>query len=276
LIGEAEIYRAQALGLSRDQAFEALRGEFHCDRAVILPAVSYHIDQEITVRALRDGRNAAFVPDVLRGVRLVLEACVARLGETGHWPSELVAQALEFLHASKLRECLTLIWTGLSRDRLEDGSWPVALAERLSLGPADSGVGNFHRFLVAVDHLTAEASDPLEFQDGHTRAMLRSLVRKEQDRRSLRARVEGLGWKTIAIPAMPEDSRGINPLNGIQLSDKYLMPAYGGLLHSLDRHAMAAFAEAFQDMGVGVRAIPTAESQRREGALHCSVSVFGW
>lgn len=276
LIGEAEIYRNQALGLSRDQAFEAFRAEFGCQRAVVLSAASYHIDQEVTVRALSDGKLIAFLPDVQRGVRMIIEVCLSRLRDAGRWPVDLISQALEFLHDGRPRETLTLVWEGLSSERLPDGSWPVAFAEVFSTGPADSGVGNLHRFLLALDHLAGESSDPSEFTGGHFRSLLRSFTRREQDRRSLRARIEGLGWKVALVPALPEDSRGVNPLNAIQLRGCVLMPIYGGLFAHLDATAKNALAAAIPDSAVSVLEVPSGESQRREGAVHCSWSVFGW
>lgn len=250
--------------------------EFGCQRAVILPATSYHIDQELTVRAMDDGRMVAFVPDVSRGVRLVIDASLGRLRDIGRWPEALVAQALEFVQSGRVRECLTLVWEGLSAERGADGAWPVAFAEVFSTGPADSGVGNLHRFLLALDHLASEASEPGEFADGHFRAVMRSYVRREQDRRSLRARIEGLGWKVVLVPALPEDSRGINPLNAIQLRARVVVPRYGGLFANLDASAFRAFAEAMPGSDVSVVPVPSGESQRREGGVHCSVSVFGW
>jgi hypothetical protein len=276
LVGEAELYRNQALGLTRDQAFEALCVEFGVQRCVVLAAASYHIDQEVTVRSLPDGRMVAFVPDVGRGVRLILEAGLTRLADVKRWPSGEVRVALEFLGRSRLRECLTMVWEGLGRERGADGLWSIEFANALSTGPTDSGVGSFHRFLLAADHLTAEAADPGEFSDGHFRAVLRSMVRREQDRRSVRARLEGLGWKVVGVPCLPEDSRGVNPLNGVQVRGRYLMPGSLGLWGSLDETARAVFADVLGEFGIGVEVISSGESQRRQGAVHCSVGLCGW
>src|SRR5262249_6393379 len=62
LIGEAEVCRNVSLGLARDQVIEAFRVEFGVDRCVVLPAVSFHIDFELTIRA-HEGRLLAFVND---------------------------------------------------------------------------------------------------------------------------------------------------------------------------------------------------------------------
>jgi hypothetical protein len=51
------------------------------------------------------------------------------------------------------------------------------------------------------------------------------------------------------------------------------MPAYGGIYAPLDQAAKAAFEAAF---GGRVRVVPVlcGESQRRSGAIHCSVSAL--
>lgn len=276
LVGEAEVYRNMALGLTREQVHEALKAEFTADRCVVLPAASYHIDQEVAVRSVSGGRTIAFVPDVRAGVRIVVRVCLAHLGKVGRWSDEVVQRALEWLETDHLRECLTLTWELLARERGPDGVWTEEFARSLLIDPADSGIGNVHRFLLALDLLAAEVADPAEFSEGHFRAVIRSFVRREQDRRSLRSRLEGLGWAVIAVPAMVEDSRGVNPLNGVNEQGRYVMPAFGGLLRELDRQAESSLRAMLGPLGLGVSTLPSGESQRRQGALHCSVSVFGW
>jgi hypothetical protein len=53
----------------------------------------------------------------------------------------------------------------------------------------------------------------------------------------------------------------------------FLMPAYGGLYHALDRAAQRAIEAA---LGGHVRVVPilSGESQRRGGAVHCSLSII--
>jgi len=276
LVGEAEVYRNIALGLTREQVHEALKTEFAADRCVVLPAASYHIDQEIAVRSVPNGRMIAFVPDARAGVRVVVRVCLSQLSKVGRWSDAVVQSALASLESGRVRECLTIAWELLARERGANGLWTEDFARVLSSNPIDSGIGNLHRFLLALDHLAAEVADPNEFSEGHFRAVIRSFVRREQDRRSLRSRLEGLGWSVISVPAMVEDSRGVNPLNGVSERERWVMPAYGGLMGELDRVAAAAFSAALRPLEVGVSTLPSGESQRREGSLHCSVSVFGW
>src|SRR6185436_15869832 len=70
-LGEANVWRNTALGLSEVQAIEAFRVEFGVDRCVVLPAVSFHLDQELTVRVLGD-RLVAFVADPRQAATIVL------------------------------------------------------------------------------------------------------------------------------------------------------------------------------------------------------------
>lgn len=276
LVGEAEVYRNVGLGLTREQVHEALMAEFGVDRCIVLPAASYHIDQEVAVRSVPGSRTVAFVPDVRAGARCVVRTSLRRFVEVGRWPGEHVQHAEAALAAGQVRECLTLTWELLARERAPDGMWPETFAALLSVGAVDSGIGNLHRFLLALDQLAAEAADPVEFAEGHFRAVIRSYVRREQDRRSLRSRLEGLGWTVVQIPALPEDSRGVNPINGVWDSARWLMPEYGGLLADLDHEARVAFDRALTPISVGVSTLPSGESQRRQGALHCSLAVFGW
>src|SRR5690606_11573208 len=72
LVGEAEVYRNIALGLTEAQVLDAFRIEFGVDRCEILPAVSFHIDYDVCVRA-HEGQQIAFVNDTQAAVRLILK-----------------------------------------------------------------------------------------------------------------------------------------------------------------------------------------------------------
>ena len=273
LIGEAEVQRNRALGLSAAEALAFLQLEFGADDAEVLPACSYHIDQELTIRSTPE-RTIVFVPHALAGAVGIVECVLVALADCSRWPVELVENALGELRALRIHEFLTLIWTVLPRERTPEHAWPVAFADALSTGSADSGVGNLQRFLLALDHIAAEAVAPAAFPDAILIALHRSLHRRAADRAKIRTILSRRGWSIVPVPALPEESRGINPLNGVHTPEDYLMPAYGGLFASLDEVAANAFRSA---LGPGVRVIPifSAESQRREGALHCSVALYG-
>ena len=82
LIGEAEIYRNLALGLTSEQVVSALKIEFDADMIVVLPAASYHIDYEVSVR-VRKGGLTAFVNDSDAGVKTILQLGIEALQKAG-------------------------------------------------------------------------------------------------------------------------------------------------------------------------------------------------
>ena len=86
-------------------------------------------------------------------------------------------------------------------------------------------------------------------------------------------RVRTSGLEIVLVPSLPQGSRGIDYLNGVHDPGRYLMPAWGGLFEPLDRAAEDAFRRGFGP-GIDVLPILASESQRRGGALHCSISVL--
>ncbi|MEQ1730068.1 MAG: hypothetical protein ABL982_17005 [Vicinamibacterales bacterium] len=156
------------------------------------------------------------------------------------------------------------------------GRFAFDFSEHFAAGPADSGVGNLQRFLLAIDLWTAarmgESSADELGVDTDSFAYLTSLRRREADRMRVAAALAGLGWKLVAIPGLSDEKRSLNPLNGLHLRGRYLMPAYGGIFAGLDDLARERLQEAF---GPGVRIDPvaTGETQRRAGGLHCAAAV---
>ncbi|MCI0364912.1 MAG: hypothetical protein L0219_13625, partial [Phycisphaerales bacterium] len=73
LIGEAEIYRNTALGLTAEQAREAFHAEFGVDRCEVLPSISFHIDYDVTIRE-HQGRLLAFVNDPVAAA-IIIAGC---------------------------------------------------------------------------------------------------------------------------------------------------------------------------------------------------------
>ena len=87
--------------------------------------------------------------------------------------------------------------------------------------------------------------------------------------------IEQLGMRIVPLPDWPEDALGITPLNGIHERSRYLLPTYGGLYRPLDDACAEVFARTLGS-GVEIVRVGCAESQRRAGALRCSVSAsFG-
>ncbi len=272
LIGEANVWRNTALGLAREQVLEAFRVEFGVDRCMVLPAVSFHIDQEMTLRAV-GSRLVVFVADPVAAVRIVLLCGVDALVSAGALSSAQAAEAKAHLEAGRDREFLALVVPETSKRCLGFGHFPESLAAAFARGEADSGIGNLQRFLLATDLLTSWSMPIDELPlDPHSVAYLRSLQRRDHDRREMVAELRRSGFEVARVPSLPESDRGIDYLNGLQERARYLMPAWGGLYAPLDRAAEEAFRRALGP-GVEVHPILTSESQRRGGALHCSVSV---
>jgi hypothetical protein len=273
LLGEAEVYRNRALGLSTEQVMAFFRAEFVADVIEVLPAASYHIDQEVTVRSMPQ-TTIAFAPDSLASSKLIVERSVARLVEVGRWRRSDVERVLTDFGGSRPDTALHLLWQMLDHDRTHAGAFGLPFADALSTGPADSGVGNLHRFLLALDVVAFHLASGVRVAEPNTAALYRSFRQRDADRTKIRSILTRLGWKTALVPALPEDSRGHNPLNGIHTPNSYLMPAYGGLLSNVDVVAADSFRQV---LGPGVSVLPvhSAESQRREGALHCAVACYG-
>src|SRR5262245_116756 len=71
LMSEGTLHRNMALGLSREQVIAAFKAEFGVDRCAVLPAVSYHLDFDISVRS-RGGEVVVFVNDTMAAARIIL------------------------------------------------------------------------------------------------------------------------------------------------------------------------------------------------------------
>ena len=271
-LGEANVWRNTALGLSKDQVVEAFRIEFGVDRCTVLPAVSFHVDQELCFRAVGD-KLVVFVADPVEAVRIVLRCGIEVLGSTGVLSSSQAAKARADLDEGKDQEFLASVVPAASTRCTGFGRFPESFARNFSRGPSDSGVGNLQRFLLALDLLMSWTLPVDELPlDPHSIAYLRSFQRQDAERREMVVNLRKSGCEIVKIPSLPEANRGIDYLNGIQLRGKCLVPVWGGLYAPLDEAALAAFRKR---LGPEIAVIPvlTSESQRRGGALHCSASA---
>ncbi len=274
LLGEAEIYRNTALGLTRDQVLDAFRIEMGVDRCVVLPAVSFHIDCELTVRAV--GRKlVAFVNDTPAAARIVLECGLGALETHGDIAGAAANDARAKLAARRTSEAVDIVSSALVPHLVGPGLFAESFAKTFSSAAWDSGAGNLQTFLLALDLLQSEtAPNESSARDPNTAAYLESLRRREADRARLVKSLSDLGFEIVRVPSFSDGDRGINYVNGVQARGVYLMPAQGGFYAALDRAAEHAFESA---LGSDVKTIPlhTSESQRRSGAIHCSISVCG-
>lgn len=266
LVGEAEIARNRGLGLTSAQVLDLFKAEACVDKVVVLPAVSYHIDQEVSVRSQEPDAPVAFVADVPAAVAIIIPTCLVKLDKA---KSELAANALQ---SGRGREALAIAWEVLRPHVSEGGGWPLELAMRLRADERENGVANLQRLLAALDELTAICCGPEELGDPFAQAFVRSLKRRTRDRVALRAVLAGLGLKVLPVPAMPTDGRGVNPLNMVHSRGFVLMPTVGGLLATVDAAAAGLVGGV---AGVEVRAIASGESQCRDGGVRCSVAAYG-
>jgi hypothetical protein len=273
LIGEAEIYRNTALGLSRDQVLDAFRSECGVDQCVVLPAVSFHLDFELSVRTHR-GKTVAFVNDEAAAARIILRRGVDALVHQGAINSQTGEKARSLLDAGKDREAVELLSGPANRPANRDGAFPAEFAAHFSAGPTDSGSANLQRFLLALDILASRTVKPEEMPpDALTRAYIGALQRRTTDRAGLHHLLASLGWRVVPVPSLADEDRSINYLNGFQEPGRYIMPAWGGFYAPLDDSAETAIRTALNGE-VSVVKVFSSESQRRLGAIHCSAAVW--
>lgn len=272
LVGEAEIMRNTALGLTREQVLGALAVECGVERCLALPAVSFHIDVELCARRHRN-QVVILVNDegaAARGIVSIGTECLSRGGKLNSQIAEKVRAALARGEEAKAVEMIAPEVLKLG----EGGTYPESVAELFSRGETDAAVANFERFMLALDILAARnmgagnlPSDPV------TRAYITSLQRRQTERDRMHATLRNEGWRIAAIPSLSDERRGLNYVNGFHVPGRYLMPAYGGVFAELDETAAKAIRSVF-DGEVEVVPILCGETQRRLGAIHCAASIY--
>ncbi len=273
LLGEAGIYRNVALGLSPEQVRAAFAREFSVDRVMVLPAVSYHVDFDVSVR-IRDGKLVALVNDPVLASRWIVAVCVGVLERAGVLDESNAARAKKAIAEGNDRNIVAIIGAAVRQKMVPTGGYPLTLAKHFSANPTDSGVGNLQRLLTAIDILAANmiSSDTVG-GDRMTRAYVRSIRRQLADMGELHDQLKAAGFEVVPVPSLSAGTRSVHYLNGVHTKDMYLVPVHGGLFESLDNVATESIRKA---LGGGVRIMPilSSESQRRDGAVHCSVCLY--
>lgn len=269
LIGEAEVYRNTALGLTEAQVVESFRIELAVDRCIMMPAVSFHLDFDVCLRSHR-GRMMAFVNDSNTASRIVLALGVKALARSGILNDSLAQELLNDLEARRPIPFLDRIGPVLSKQMNKQGRFSVPFARVFAVDEVDSPVGNLQRFLLAMDTFVHAHIRPTERQ---AEAYLSSFGRRAADREELNTLLSNLGWKVVGVPSLADGNRSINYLNGIHDRGHYYIPAYGGLFAPLDDAAAKVFRD---ELGTEIAVVPIlcGESQRRVGAIHCSVNLY--
>ncbi len=273
LVGEADIHRNVALGLTREQVESGFAREFGVDRVIVLPAVSYHVDFDVSVRA-HDGKLVAFVNDPVLASRWMVAVCVATLEQVGLLDEANAESARKAIAEGNDRNIVAIVGSAIRQAAVPTGGYPLTLAKRFSTRSTDSGIGNLQRLLVALDMLAASAIPPKSVAgDRDTVAYIKSIHRQLDDTQALSKLLADAGFTVVALPSLSAGTRSVHYLNGMHTRTAYLLPAYGGLFESVDTAAAEAIRQAL-DPTIRLVPIGTSESQRRNGAVHCTMSAY--
>lgn len=270
LVGEAEIHRNVTLGLTPNQVREAFRTEFGVDQVCDLPAASFHLDFEVSVRA-RGDQLVALVNDSAAAARIILRLATERMAANGMLSPGEADRVLQELQTRDVRNFMESFGRALYSRQIGPGQFPLSFSRQFESGPTDSGVGNLQRILVAMDLIAADLLGPEEhLADSHLEAFLRALQRRNADRKTFQRQLQALGMELAEIPSLSEDDRSLTSINGLHDRKAYWMPISGGFFAPLDQAARDACARA---LGPDVAIIPVrcGETQRRSGGLHCAV-----
>lgn len=271
IAGEAEILRNVSLGLSREEVLEAFRVELGVARVVELPAVSYHVDYEVSPRAI-GGELVCFVNDPHAAAKEILRVSIDVLERAAKLDATSVAAARDALAKDDATRFQNAFAPVLLAQSLAPGQFRESFAKLFRDGEGDSHVGNFQRVLLALDvFVCAKPSPPSS--DRFVQSFVDAFRRRDASREELAGILRAQGWRVVPVPSLSMDARGIDYLNGIQAEGVYVMPAWGGLFAPLDRAARGVFE---RELGAGVRVVEIgcSESQRRVGAVRCAVAVL--
>ena len=272
LLGEAEIFRNVGLGLTEEQVLAAFRAEFDVARVVVLPAASFHIDAEVSLRS-HDGQLIAFVNDDTPAIQIVLKRSIDALAAGDVLDANAAASARQAVDNRDWASAVPAIGAPLGAQALSVGVYPESFAKLFETDKVDPGPANLQTFLFALDRVTGQALSIDALPDPHAQAYLRSFERMERDRQAIHAELERNGWRVVRVPSLAGGGRGRNYVNALHDRTRSLIPAYGGLFEELDRAAREVYETT---LGSAVRVLPirSAESQRRSGAVHCSVALY--
>lgn len=276
LLGAAEVARNFVLGLTREQVLEAFTAEFGVDRILEIPALSFHCDYDLSIRAVGD-ELVALVNDPPAAAREILRTVLevmARIGRLAPQGSQLGREAIEARDDRALLDLVSPMLYGAAIETSAGPCYTLSFARQFSAGPGDDGVGNLRVALAALEVLVAETVPP---QEDPADATIRAYLGAIRDARALREEIEAIAeresWRVVRVPGLPAADRGVVALNAIHAPGICLVPTWGGAFAALDRAALEAIRSG---LGPGITVVPiaTAETQRRSGAVHCAAAVF--
>lgn len=278
LVGEAEIYRIRALGLSGDQAAAALGVEFGAGRVHILPAVSFHIDMELTVRKVGDSLVAC-INDEKAASLLIFRAGADAMAKAGMIRPDhhaRIVKAAEAGEGEELAVAVSLVWDAIVANLDADGFIGEKIKGALGASETGRGAGTVERLLLAMDQIDSYnlADDKLvtrNTEDWFKRYIV-SLRQRTAERAEFVKHLEKIGLKVVRVPSTSEDNLSTNTINGIQTKSAYFMPAFGGIYAPLDEAAAKQIGAAFG--GVKVVPISCGAVQEKYGGLHCMTGIY--
>jgi len=276
LIGEAEVHRNRALGLSEQQILEAFRLEFGVDRCEIMPAVSFHLDVELSLRRNGDALMA-FVPDDVAAARLILRSALMAFANHRLLALDEVNPALESMEQGDVRPSLALLAKVVGAHITEQGNFGGAMRDALRTGPLDAPEAALGRVLHVMDLLAAlfarELGQSTSPTFTHEATYRDSLLARLDERNALADRCSALGMQVVRVPSLVDEELGVSALNVLQLPDAMLVPVMGGFYSALDQAAIDAYARAVGE-GVTIVPITTTAIQANYGGVHCMVSAY--
>jgi hypothetical protein len=270
---EATLYRNIALGLNHDQVLQAFRAEFKVDEVVVLPAVSFHIDYDVSFRTLGE-EKLAFMNDDLAAALQILQRITLLLSEQQLLPATALDKLRDDLQKQNWADVLKLFNEFVDQHRAPSGEVRDNLVRRFNAGYTDSPSHNFEIFLGALHVLRSRT--PMEKQTSATteeNELIRALSELHSRHLEQEKLLASRGWKVVKIPSLHSYYRSANYVNGVQDKAAIYVPVIGGFYSSLDDAAVKAY-EAALPSNVKVVRINTRDIQRVSGALHCVVSAI--
>ena len=276
LLGEAELHRNGALGLTDAQVRSAFTTEFGVHACEIMPAASLHIDLDFSIRRVNQDLVACVADDV-SAARLVAIEGARSLGRNGVIPTADVDAMCRALAGDGPGTASAAAALNRAVDSLRDKNGVITAQLPAMFAPGAAGVDFSRRWLAAVDVVMANATTDAQLagmslpQD--YRSYMQSLRATHAQLDAQAATLQRLGMRTVRIPAMSDREVSVNPINGLHIGSVYLMPACGGPCESVDRAAREAFERAFGP-DVQIQLINTSAVQTTDGGLHCMISTL--
>lgn len=274
LAADAEIHRNRALGLTAAQVETALAAETGCDRVLVLAPPAFHLDFAVSVRRV-DDRSVAFVHDERAAVDLVLVVAARTLEAAGRLPAGTADAIAADLAAppeeQRDRAVIDRLGPILYGMRRPDGMTDLAFVRFFDERAGDPGIGTFQRVLTAFELLMGRALEPEQVPgDALVQGYVASARRRIATAEAFTRALEDAGFEVVAVPGWSDQGRSLNTINMVQDRGRVFVPATGGRLAPVDEAAAAVLREHVGS-GVELLAVPTAETQRRSGGVHCAV-----